>query len=182
MMLFMLSAKLILFFVFIAQEEKSSNSVILVLIWNLWFWALLCLVTQSRPILCDPTNCSLPGSFVHADSPGKNTGVGCHALPPGALPPPRDQTQVSCIAGDSLPPEPPGKLLWALQRHPFPTVVESCLTLCDTMDCSPPGSSVHGISQAKILVAISFFRGSSRPRDQSWVSCIFCIGRWILYH
>ena len=45
-------------------------------------------------------------------------------------------------------------------------VVKSCLTLGDTMDCSLPGSSVHGISQAKILesVAISFSRGSSRPR------------------
>ena len=45
------------------------------------------------------------------------------------------------------------------------------------MDCSPPGSSVHGIFQAWILewVAISFFRGSSRPRDWTWVSCI--IGR-----
>ena len=40
---------------------------------------------------------------------------------------------------------------------------QSCLTLCDPMDCSPPGSSVHGIFQAKILkwVAISFSRGSS---------------------
>ena len=44
---------------------------------------------------------------------------------------------------------------------------------CDPMYCSPPGSSVHGISQAGILerVAISFFRGSSWPRDQTHVSC-----------
>ena len=48
------------------------------------------------------------------------------------------------------------------------------LTLCNPVDCSPPGSSVHGILQARILewVAISFSRGSSRPRDQTWVSCI----------
>ena len=47
------------------------------------------------------------------------------------------------------------------------------------MDCSPPGSSVRGISPASILewVAMSFSRGSSRPRDQT---CISCIG--ILYH
>ena len=46
-------------------------------------------------------------------------------------------------------------------------VTQSCPTLCNTMDCSPPGSSVHRISQAKILewVAISFSRGSSRLRD-----------------
>jgi len=48
------------------------------------------------------------------------------------------------------------------------------------VNCSPPGSSVHEISQAKILewVAISFSRGSSRPGDQA---CIFCISRRVLY-
>ena len=59
-------------------------------------------------------------------------------------------------------------------------VVQSCPTLWDPMDCSLPASSIHGISQARTLewVAISFFRGSSRPRDQTWVSCI---GKRILY-
>ena len=49
-----------------------------------------------------------------------------------------------------------------------------CPTLCDPMDCSPLGSSVHGISQARILewVAIPFYRGSSQHRDQTQVSCI----------
>ena len=53
-------------------------------------------------------------------------------------------------------------------------VAQSCPTLCDPVDCSPPGSSVHGILQARILewVAISFSRGSSWPRDQTWVSHI----------
>ena len=48
--------------------------------------------------------------------------------------------------------------------------LQSCLTLCDPMDSSPPGSSVHRILQARILewVAISFSRGSSQPRDQTW--------------
>ena len=48
-------------------------------------------------------------------------------------------------------------------------VAQSCPTLCDPMDCSPPGSSVHGILQARILewVAISFSRGSSQPRDKT---------------
>ena len=52
------------------------------------------------------------------------------------------------------------------------------------MDCSPPGSSVHGISQARILewVAISYSRGPSPPRDQTRVFCISCIDRWILYY
>ena len=57
-------------------------------------------------------------------------------------------------------------------------------TLCNPVDSSPPGSSVHGIFQARILewVAISSSRGSSRPRDQTHVSCISCMGRQILYH
>ena len=74
-------------------------------------------------------------------------------------------------------------------------VAQLCPTLCDPMDCSLPGSSVHRIFQARILewVAISFSRRSSRPRDQTQVSHIVgrhftvwatrevhCIGRWIL--
>ena len=53
-------------------------------------------------------------------------------------------------------------------------VAQSCLTPCDPMDCRPPGSSVHGILQAGILewIAIPFSRGSSQPRDRTWVSCI----------
>ena len=51
-------------------------------------------------------------------------------------------------------------------------VAQLCLTLCDPMDCSPPGSSAHGILQARVLewVAIPFSRGSSQPKDQTWVS------------
>ena len=58
------------------------------------------------------------------------------------------------------------------------------LPLCDPMDCNPPGSSVHGIFQAKLLewISISCFRGSSQPTDRTHVSCISCTGRQILYH
>ena len=53
-------------------------------------------------------------------------------------------------------------------------VSKLCPTLCDPMDCSPPGSSVHGILRVRIpeWVAISYSRGSSRPRDWTWISCI----------
>ena len=56
-------------------------------------------------------------------------------------------------------------------------ITHSCPTLCDLMDCSLPGSSVHGTFQARGLewVAISFSRGSSPPRDRTQVSC--SIGR-----
>ena len=48
--------------------------------------AMLCLVAQSCPILCNPTDCSLPGSSLQGDSPGKNTGVGCQAFLQGIFP------------------------------------------------------------------------------------------------
>ena len=78
------------------------------------------------------------------DSPGKNTGVGCHFL-----------LQCTKVKSESK-------------------VAQSCPTLSDLMDCSLPGSSVHGISKARILewVAISFSRGSSQARDQTQVSYI----------
>ena len=56
-------------------------------------------------------------------------------------------------------------------------LLQSCLTLWDPMECSPPGSSVHGISQARILewVAMPSSRGSSQPRDRTHISCSSCI-------
>ena len=56
-------------------------------------------------------------------------------------------------------------------------VAQSCPTLCDPVDCSLSGSSVHGIFQARVLewIAISFSRGSSQPRNQTRVSRI--VGR-----
>ena len=54
---------------------------------------------------------------------------------------------------------------------------QSCLTLCNPIDCSPPGSSVHGILQARLLecVAISSSKGFSRFKEQIPVSCGSCI-------
>ena len=62
-------------------------------------------------------------------------------------------------------------------------VSQSCLTLYDLMDCSLPGSSVHGILQAKIMewVAMSSSKASSRLWDRTRVSYISCIGRQFLY-
>ena len=63
--------------------------------------------------------------------------------------------------------------------------LQSCPSLCNHIDCSPPSSSVNGILQARILewVAMPFFRGSSRPRDgRNYVSFVSCIGRQVSYH
>ena len=63
-------------------------------------------------------------------------------------------------------------------------LLQSCLTLCDPMDCNPPGSPVHGILQARRLewAAVPFSRASSQPRDRSHVSYVSCMGRQVLYH
>ena len=76
---------------------------------------------QSCPTLCDPRDSSPPGSPCPWDSPGKNTGLGCHFL-----------LQWMKMKGES-------------------EVVQSCPTLSDPMDCSLPGSSAHGIFQARVL-------------------------------
>ena len=96
------------------------------------------------------------GSFLPLGVSGKNTGVGCHALLQGIFPTQGSNPSLLCLLHwqeGSLPLVPPGK--------PKMLISQSCLTLCDPMDCSPPGSSVHGILQARILewVAISFSRG-----------------------
>ena len=64
------------------------------------------------------------------------------------------------------------RLCWAQS-----CLIQSCLILCDPVDYSPPGSSVHGIFQVSILewVAISFSRGSSQPRGRTRVSGVSCI-------
>ena len=91
---------------------------------------------------------------------------------------PRNRTGSSAWQVDSLPAELSGKTNQLHRGFKLNSqkvlVAQSCLTLCDPMDCSPLGSSVHGILQARILewVAISFSRGSSQPRYQTQVSHI----------
>ena len=67
-----------------------------------------------------------------------------------------------------------GPLMTKFLRVVMYLVAQLCPTLCNPMDCSPPGSSVHRLSKKKILewVAIPFSRGSSWLRDRTWVSCI----------
>ena len=77
------------------------------------------------------------------------------------------------------------KYLFAVNKHTHAcSVAHSCLILFHPVDWGLPGSSVHGIFQARILeqVAISYSRGSSQPKDRAYVSCVSCIGRLILYH
>ena len=94
---------------------------------------------QSCSTLCDPIGGSPPGSPRPWDSPGKNTGVGCHFL-----------LQCMKVKSES-------------------EVAQSCPTLCDPMDCSLPGSSIHGIVQARALewgdIAFSALRDWSKRNE-----------------
>ena len=130
---------------------------------------VVCLVTQPCLTLCDPMDCSLSGSSVLGNSPGKNTGVGCHAFLQGSSQP-RDGTHVSQIADRFF-------TIWARLLNKGVAffgslsilvsfwqlvswsscfswdalwkvlVTQSCPTLCDPMDYIWPGSSVHGVLQ-----------------------------------
>ena len=108
------------------------------------------LVTQSCQTLCNPMDCSSPGSSVHEDKdfPGKDTVVGCHFL-------------LICIS-----------LILSIKESEWVKVTQSSPNLCDPMCYSLPGSSVLGILQARILewVAFPFSRGSSQLRNQTRVS------------
>ena len=66
----------------------------------------------------------------------------------------------------------------------FLLVAQSCLTLCDPTDCSPPGSSVHRILQARTLewAAMASSRGFSSARDRTRISYVSCNGSWVPYH
>ena len=58
---------------------------------RIYYYFVLCLVTQLCPTLCNPMVCTPPASYVRGDTPGKNTGVGCHALLQGSSQP-KDRT------------------------------------------------------------------------------------------
>ena len=97
-------------------------------------------------------DCSPPGSFVHGNSPGKNTGVGCHALLQGIFPTqginpglPHCRQILYHLSHQGSPIIVAGKI----QSLHFSLVAQSCLTLCEPMNCSLPGSSVHGNSPGK---------------------------------
>ena len=104
-------------------------------------------------------DCSLPGFSVHGILQARILEFPFPS--PGDRPDPGIEPRSPTLEADTLTSEPPGK-------------PHSCPTLCDLMDCSPPGSSVRGIFQARILeqVAISSSRGSSFPRDRTLIACI----------
>ena len=114
-----------------------------------------------------------------------------HVLLQGIFPTQGSNPHLLLWQAGSLPLQPAGKqnvhcsIIYNSQDIEEPyyccSVAKPCPTLCNPMDCSPPGSCVHGILQVRILewAAISFFRGSSRPRDQTHISHISFTGRQV---
>ena len=170
-------------------------------------------VAQSCPTLCDPIDCSLPGSSIHGIFQARILEWGAIAFSEVAsvvsnsvilwlvacqVPLPMGFSRQEYWNGLPCPPpgglpdpgiKPASLMSPALEVGFFTTstiweahiwyeseseVAQSCLTLCDPMDCCLSGSSVHGIFQAIVLewIAIFFSRGSSRPRDGTQVSRI----------
>ena len=136
------------------------------------------LVTQFC-VLCDPMDSRPPGSSIHGILQASILEWIATPFSRGSSRP-RDQTRVSfisctgrwilyhCATRSSI------KMEIKMASCVCVLVTQSCLTLCDPMDCSPPGFSVHGILQERILewVAIPFTRGSFRPRDRTQDSFI----------
>ena len=140
--------------------------------------------------------CVIPEMAAHQaprpwDSPGKNTGVGCHCLLQCMKVKSENEVAQSCpTLHDPMNCSPPcssvlgifqaGVLEWGAIAFSSSTA-QLCPTLCNHIAYSLPGSSVSGVFQARILewAAISSSRGSSQPSD--WTS-ISCTGRQFLYH
>ena len=129
---------------------------------------------QSCPSLCNSVNCRPSGSFVHGILQARILQWhywSCHFFLQGIFLTQGSNPRLSHLLhwqASSLPLVPPGKPLshlWCAQP---------CSTLCSLIDCSLLGSSVHEILQASILewVVMPSFKGSSQPRNRTWVSCI----------
>ena len=106
----------------------------------------VCLVAESCPTLCDSMDCSLPGSSVPGDSPGNNTGVGCHALLQGIFPTQGSNPHLLCLlqwqAGSS-PLVPPGKSIeQAIAVYRFDIQQHTCINPKLLIYLSPSSSLV----------------------------------------
>ena len=164
-------------------------------------------VAQLGLTLSNPMDCSLPGSSIHGIFQARILEWVVISFSRRSSRP-RDWTQISCIVGrrftvwatredlmisviQHLPTQrlfsentqfKSQEIQWAHQRRVI--CAQSCLTLCNPMDYSPAGSSVHGIPQARILewVSTSYAKGSSKPKDRTCVSYVSCTDRQVPYH
>ena len=140
-------------------QNKLSNS-------KTYVNCLCSCVCVSDAWLCDPMDCSCQ-ALCAWNFPGKSTRVGCHFLLQGLFP---CQGSNPCLLH---------LLYWQVDSLPQVVCMHAqtfqlCPTLCNPIDCSPPGSSILGILQARILewVSLPSSRGSSWPRNWTHISCV----------
>ena len=160
-------------------------------------------VAQSCQTLCDPMDYNIPGSSIRGISQARGLEWVAISFSRGYSRP-RDQTRVFCIASRLF-------TIWATRNSkracclPIGNQIpvsrmtgrntqhytnkdaksfQSCPTLCNPLDCSAPGSSVHGILQARILerVTMPFSRGIFPIWGSNPHHLFSCIGRQVLYH
>ena len=106
---------------------------------------------QSCPTLCNLRDCSPPGSSIHGILQARILEWVATPSSRGSSRP-RDQTHIFGVAGGFLTAEPPGKLpQWSSAAAAAAKSLQLCLTLCNPIDGSPPGFSIHGIFQARVL-------------------------------
>ena len=115
-------------------------------------------VAQSCPTLRDPMDCSSPGSSVHGNSPGKNTGVGNHVLLQGNLPNPGIEPRSPAFQADSLSSEPPGK------PQNYPSFRES----------SQPRNQTRVLHRRQFLYQLNY-QGSPLASEPMLLTTIPCI-------
>ena len=93
----------------VTESDTTEQLNTHICVYYIYVCAVLCLVTQSCPTLCNSMDSSPPGSSVHGDSPGKHTGVGCHTLLQGIFPTQEIEPRSLSLQADSLLSDPPGK-------------------------------------------------------------------------
>ena len=136
-------------------------------------------------LFCNSMDCSPPDSTIHGIFQARILEWVAIFYSRGSSWP-RDRTWVSCVGFFTAEPsgKPIYKIYGIMQNGKLcvcAKLLQSCLTLCNPMDCSPPGSSVHGILQARILewVAMPFSRESSQSQTEP-ASLVSCIGGQVL--
>ena len=128
------------------NPQKIQGGGIALMFWGVLWLSKMCVVPELWMLTCKPVPCERRRSFIRIWD-FRNFYSLLKALPPLLM-------------------------KWKWKVHVL--VAQLCPTVCDPMVCGPPGYSVHGILQARILewVAMPFSRGSSWSRDRAWVPCI----------
>ena len=134
----------------------------------------VCVYAQSCWTFCNSMDCSLPDFFLHGDSPGKNTGVGCHFLLQGIVSTQGSNSSLLHWQVNSLPLHHLGSPFKGYSVK-FSSVTQSCLTLCDPMNCSTSDLIIAGnrkqLSRRTMETAEGRWSTCDQRHMKWWFSC-----------